>query len=179
MKDASHSSEKVDTESALSILGFKSICQLLTLYRVPPNVEDRIVELRVYCIESKRNNLKRTVESALKNKWMQIEEETPSSDFIISSEENITLEFTGDVEQTDGLPQPIMTFIRNGTCFVQSQLQFLRTNEMSGRLLMHHGTIVRDWKPLQWENMRANYKGMQFEIPLMIVVKYIPSSKTV
>ena len=169
----------MDTESALSILGFKSICQLLTLYRVPSNVEDRIVELRVYCIESNRNNLKRTVESALKNKWMQIEGETPSSDFIISSEDKITLEFTGDVEQNDGLPQPNMTFIRNGTCFVQTQLQFLNTNEMRGRLLMHHGTDVKDSKPLQWETMSVNYKGMQFEIPLMIVVKYIPSSKTV
>nr|XP_022305566.1 uncharacterized protein LOC111112394 [Crassostrea virginica] len=42
VKDASDSSEKVDTESALSILGFKSICKLLTLYRIPSNVEDRI-----------------------------------------------------------------------------------------------------------------------------------------
>lgn len=159
LKDTSSNPEKIDTPSALSIIGLRSLCQLLTLYRVPYNDKDRIVELRVHCMESNRKNLKRTVKRALKEKWMQIEGQTESSDFTINSGEKIEIEFTGNVKQVDGLPTPIITFIRNSTCFVGSQLQSLGADEMRGQVLMHHGTEVRDWKPLEWKDLKANYEN--------------------
>lgn len=97
--------------------------------------------------------------NAHRNKWMQIKDCTPSSDFYIRSDDKIKLEFKGNVMQVDGLPKPIITFIPNGNCFVESQLQCLEADEMGGKLLMHHDTEQKDWKPLKWESMKANYEN--------------------
>lgn len=134
----------------------KSICKLLTLYRVPEDDTEEI-ELRVYCIESQQFALKKTADTLRKNSWLQIEDE--SSDFVITSGDKITFDLSGSVKLIAGLPSPNLTYLKGGTSFVQTQLQFFDADQKRGFLQMFHQNNVVDLKKLMWKCLRENYEG--------------------
>lgn len=126
------------------------------MYRVPEDDTEEI-ELRVYCIESQQFALKKTADTLRKNSWLQIEDE--SSDFVITSGDKITFDLSGSVKLIAGLPSPNLTYLKGGTSFVQTQLQFFDADQKRGFLQMFHQNNVVDLKKLMWKCLRENYEG--------------------
>ena len=152
-------------DCVLTFLGFKSRCRLLTLYKIPE--EDKsVIDLKVYCIESKKFALNTTAAHALKNRWMQIQDGDESSDFMISSGNKITFSFSGNLNKINALPMPTLTFLKKGTCFAEMQLQFRKGSDMKGWVMMFHQNNLLDLKRMIWKSLSENYKGIGISLKL-------------
>lgn len=145
-----------------TLLGIKSKCKLLTLYKVPEEIGDTI-ELRVFCIESKGFDLSKQANSLLEKKWLQIEEGDESSDFTIRSGEEIGLEFRGDVKPMEG-QNPVIKFLKNGSKFAHVILCPVDSKDSKGCILMIRKENLIDWKRLIWSYLVEKYEGKLYEI---------------
>lgn len=154
-----------------TLLGIKSKCKLLTLYKVPEEIGETI-ELCVYCIESKGFDLSKQAKCLLKKKWMQIEEEDESSDFTIRSGEEIGLEFRGDVKPMEG-ENLVIKFLKYGSSFAHVKLCHVENKDPKGYILMIRKENLIDWKRLNWGYLVKKYEGKLYEKCICTCMRYL------
>lgn len=154
-----------------TLLGIKSKCKLLTLYKVPEDIGETI-ELCVFCIESKGFDLSKQAKCLLKKKWMQIEEEDESSDFTIRSGEEIGLEFRGDVKPMEG-ENLVIKFLKYGSSFAHVKLCHVENKDPKGYILMIRKENLIDWKRLNWGYLVKKYEGKLYEKCIWTCMRYL------
>lgn len=154
-----------------TLLGIKSKCKLLTLYKVPEEIGDTI-DLWVFCIESKGFDLRKQAKGFLENEWMQIEDGDESSDFTIRSGEEIALEFNGNVKPKEG-QNPVIKFLKNGSSFAHLQLHLVDSKNPRGYILMVRKDILVDWKILNWDYLVKKYEGKLYEKSICTCFRYL------
>lgn len=154
-----------------TLLGIKSKCKLLTLYKVPEEIGETI-ELCVYCIESKGFDLSKQAKCLLKKKWMQIEEEDECSDFTIRSGEEIGLEFRGDVKPMEG-ENLVIKFLKYGSNVAHVKLCHVESKDPKGYILMIRKENLIDWKRLNWGYLVKKYEGKLYEKCICTCMRYL------
>lgn len=154
-----------------TLLGIKSKCKLLTLYKVPEEIGDTI-DLWVFCIESKGFDLRKQAKGFLENEWMQIEDGDESSNFTIRSGEEIALEFNGNVKPKEG-QNPVIKFLKNGSSFAHLQLHLVDSKNPRGYILMVRKDILIDWKILNWDYLVKKYEGKLYEKSICTCFRYL------
>lgn len=143
----------------LTLLGLRSKCKLLTLFKIPEDDPD-VFELRVECIESRKFYLNKKSNSAMKNGWMQIKHCDESADFTIRSGGKVILSFNGNVRPSEFLPQtPQITFQKCSTCFVDVQLELRNSILPKGFMMCYANNTLVDWKRLNLKYLSRRYKG--------------------
>lgn len=154
-----------------TLLGIKSKCKLLTLYKAPEEIGETI-ELCVYCIESKGFDLSKQAKCLLKKTWMQFEEEDESSDFTIRSGEEIGLEFRGDVKPMEG-ENLVIKFLKYGSSFAHVKLCHVESKDPKGYILMIRKENLIDWKRLNWGYLVKKYEGKLYEKCICTCMRYL------
>lgn len=149
-----------------TLLGFKSKCKLLTLYKVPEEMGG-IIELCVLCIESKGFDLSKQAKKFFEKKWMQIEDGDKSTDFTIRSGEEICLEFRGNVKAIEG-QSSVIKFLKNGSNFAHVKLRSLSNKDPNGYILMVRKDNLLDWKRLDSGYLVEKYEGKLILIHIII-----------
>eukprot|EP00105_Crassostrea_gigas_P014165 XP_011430728.1 PREDICTED: uncharacterized protein LOC105330612 [Crassostrea gigas] len=151
-----------------TLLGFKSKCKLLTLYKVPEEMGG-IIELCVLCIESKGFDLSKQAKKFFEKKWMQIEDGDKSTDFTIRSGEEICLEFRGNVKAIEG-QSSVIKFLKNGSNFAHVKLRSLSNKDPNGYILMVRKDNLLDWKRLDSGYLVEKYEELSHSCILMYMV---------
>lgn len=154
-----------------TLLGIKSKCKLLTLYKVPEEIGDTI-DLCVFCIESKGFDLRKQAKGFLENEWMQIEDGDESSDFTIRSGEEIGLEFRGDVKPMEG-ENLVIKFLKYGSSFAHVKLCHVENKDPKGYILMIRKENLIDWKRLNWGYLVKKYEGKLYEKCICTCMRYL------
>lgn len=148
-----------------TLLGIKSKCKLLTLYKVPQET-DGIIDICVLCIESKGFEFDKHAKRFFEQKWMQIEDGDESSEITIRSGEEINLEFRGYVNQKER-QNPVIKFLKNGSNCSCVRLYHVDSKYLWGCILIVRGDTVLDWKRLNWRYLVEKFEGKLILIYIM------------
>jgi hypothetical protein len=158
---------KLVEERTLTVLGIKSKCKALILYKIPfyeefDENEDDEIELRIECIESQRFYLHKRAENLWKNgKWVQFVDGDESSDFLMKQKSHIDVEIKGALKTSDGHQgKKKIKFLKDSSCFIEMPLTVTKKNiGEKGWVYCYLGGVVVHWRSITWDQILQRYRG--------------------
>ncbi|XP_062574780.1 uncharacterized protein LOC134236623 [Saccostrea cucullata] len=179
--DSNFDKSKLVREKTLTLLGIKSKCKALILYRFPyyedtegvEEVEDGDeVEVHVECIESQRYFLNERANILRENgKWIQFEDGDESADFKISEGSSLEVDVKGSAKIAGHYPakKAMFSFLKNSSCFIELPVEVVisEKKKLVGYIYCNLPGMVLHWRRLPWMEMKTRYKdAMKSKVPL-------------